>query len=196
MCHILCIQVFNARILIIRCHSYALCHNSFRSEVFSDSTEIVSFIAKYDYVDNCSSPLCFIAQSSRSRGVSKFLQIQRCNFSHSPINENSKPLRTVTSSSLRDGSTKFFDFTVIGSGVAGLRYALEVAKHGSVAVITKAEPHESNTNYAQGGVSAVLCPSDSVESHVQDTIVAGAYLCDEETVRVCYKTSLFIDYQL
>lgn len=136
-------------------------------------------------------PLCFIAQSSRSRGVSKFLQIQRCNFSHSPINENSKPLRTVTSSSLRDGSTKFFDFTVIGSGVAGLRYALEVAKHGSVAVITKAEPHESNTNYAQGGVSAVLCPSDSVESHVQDTIVAGAYLCDEETVRVCYTPDHF-----
>ncbi|XP_022133995.1 L-aspartate oxidase, chloroplastic isoform X2 [Momordica charantia] len=72
----------------------------------------------------------------------------------------------------------------LSRGVAGLRYALEVAKHGSVAVITKAEPHESNTNYAQGGVSAVLCPSDSVESHVQDTIVAGAHLCDEETVRV------------
>lgn len=88
------------------------------------------------------------------------------------------------SSSLKEGSTKFFDFTVIGSGVAGLRYALEVAKHGTVAVITKAEPHESNTNYAQGGVSAVLCPLDSVESHMQDTIVAGAYLCDEETVRV------------
>lgn len=87
-------------------------------------------------------------------------------------------------SCLEDDSTKFFDFVVIGSGVAGLRYALEVAKHGSVAVITKAEPHESNTNYAQGGVSAVLCPSDSVESHMRDTIVAGAYLCDEETVRV------------
>lgn len=53
-----------------------------------------------------------------------------------------------------------------------------------MAVITKAEPHESNTNYAQGGVSAVLSPSDSVESHMHDTIVAGAYLCDEDTVRV------------
>ncbi|CAN6702708.1 unnamed protein product [Malus baccata var. baccata] len=127
---------------------------------------------------------CIQKDFSWSHGVSKFLQIQRCNFSPSPINENSKTLRTVTSSSLRDDSTKFFDFAVIGSGVAGLRYALEVAKHGSVAVITKAEPHESNTNYAQGGVSAVLSLSDSVESHVQDTIVAGAYLCDEETVRV------------
>ncbi|GFS45106.1 L-aspartate oxidase [Actinidia rufa] len=82
------------------------------------------------------------------------------------------------------GQQKYFDFAVIGSGVAGLRYALEVAKQGTVAVITKAEPHESNTNYAQGGVSAVLCPSDSVENHMRDTIVAGAYLCDEETVRV------------
>lgn len=113
------------------------------------------------------------------------MNIQRCNFSRSPISENSRIIRTVTSSCLRDGSTKYFDFAVIGSGVAGLRYALEVAKHGSVAVITKAEPHESNTNYAQGGVSAVLSPSDSVESHMHDTIVAGAHLCDEETVRVC-----------
>ncbi|XP_018822959.2 L-aspartate oxidase, chloroplastic-like isoform X2 [Juglans regia] len=116
--------------------------------------------------------------------VSRFSEIQRWKFSLSPFNEYWKPLGTVTSSCLRDGSTKYFDFAVIGSGVAGLRYALEVAKHGSVAVITKAEPHECNTNYAQGGVSAVLCPSDSVESHMHDTIVAGAYLCDEETVRV------------
>ncbi|KAG6518408.1 hypothetical protein ZIOFF_021883 [Zingiber officinale] len=73
---------------------------------------------------------------------------------------------------------------VVGSGVAGLRYALEVSKYGSVAIITKAEPQASNTNYAQGGVSAVLCPSDSVESHMQDTTIAGAYLCDEENVKV------------
>lgn len=119
------------------------------------------------------------------------MQIQRCNFSQSPSSEHWKPIRTITSSCLRDGSTKYFDFAVIGSGVAGLRYALEVAKHGSVAVITKAEPHESNTNYAQGGVSAVLCPSDSVESHMHDTIVAGAYLCDEETVRVSFKYKKF-----
>eukprot|EP00252_Welwitschia_mirabilis_P000495 TRINITY_DN10475_c0_g1_i2.p1 TRINITY_DN10475_c0_g1~~TRINITY_DN10475_c0_g1_i2.p1 ORF type:complete len:685 (+),score=118.98 TRINITY_DN10475_c0_g1_i2:195-2249(+) len=79
---------------------------------------------------------------------------------------------------------RYFDFIVIGSGIAGLRYALEVAKHGSVAIITKSESHESNTNYAQGGVSAVLSPSDSVESHVKDTIIAGAYLCDEKTVKV------------
>ncbi|XP_076910146.1 L-aspartate oxidase 2-a, chloroplastic-like [Bidens hawaiensis] len=94
------------------------------------------------------------------------------------------PFETIITSRIKNNSTKYVDFAVIGSGVAGLRYALEVAKHGTVAIITKAEPHESNTNYAQGGVSAVLCPSDSVESHMQDTIVAGAYLCDEEIVRV------------
>ncbi|KAI4350695.1 hypothetical protein L6164_005125 [Bauhinia variegata] len=120
----------------------------------------------------------------RSQGVSKVLRVQRCHFSVSPYYKNREPFNPVISSCKKDGSTKYFDFSVIGSGIAGLRYALEGAKYGSVAVITKAEPHECNTNYAQGGVSAVLCPSDSVESHMQDTIVAGAYLCDEETVRV------------
>jgi len=103
---------------------------------------------------------------------------------HYPITATRRPFQSIVKSSIKNESTKYFDFAVIGSGVAGLRYALEVSKHGTVAVITKSEPHESNTNYAQGGVSAVLCPSDSVESHMQDTIVAGAYLCDEETVRV------------
>lgn len=130
----------------------------------------------------------FLLYVHRSRGVPNNLQIKRYGY---PIGETRKPFPTVITSCIKDHSTKYFDFAVIGSGVAGLRYALEVAKHGSVAVITKAEPHESNTNYAQGGVSVVLCPSDSVESHMQDTIVAGAYLCDEETVRVSFQTTNF-----
>ncbi|KAL0331972.1 UNVERIFIED_CONTAM: L-aspartate oxidase, chloroplastic [Sesamum calycinum] len=121
---------------------------------------------------------------SWSHGVSKGLLTKKHNYSHPQIKEDRKQSRVVIKSCLREGYNNYFDFAVIGSGIAGLRYALEVAKHGTVAVITKAEPHESNTNYAQGGVSAVLCPSDSVENHVQDTIIAGAYLCDEETVRV------------
>jgi L-aspartate oxidase len=108
--------------------------------------------------------------------------MHKCEFSRPPLHKNRK---LFISSCKKDGPTKYFDFAVIGSGIAGLRYALEVAKYGTVAVITKAEPHECNTNYAQGGVSAVLSPSDSVESHMKDTIVAGAYLCDEESVRVC-----------
>ncbi|XP_021743356.1 L-aspartate oxidase, chloroplastic-like [Chenopodium quinoa] len=105
------------------------------------------------------------------------------NAAFTKLGKQRKTLAAITAS-LSDRTSMYFDFAVIGSGVAGLRYALEVAKHGTVAVITKAEPHESNTNYAQGGVSAVLSPSDSVESHMQDTIIAGAHLCNEETVRV------------
>jgi len=68
------------------------------------------------------------------------------------------------------------DFLVIGSGIAGLSYALKVAEFGSVAVVTKAEAQEGCTQYAQGGVCAVLDPLDSVESHVRDTFVAGCFL--------------------
>lgn len=118
--------------------------------------------------------------------ASKLVCTKGYGFRQVPHCHSSSSVGTTILSSLQDSATKYFDFVVVGSGVAGLRYALQVSKHGSVAVITKAEPHESNTNYAQGGVSAVLCPSDSVENHMRDTIVAGAYLCDEETVRVCF----------
>ncbi|CAI5530431.1 unnamed protein product [Closterium sp. Naga37s-1] len=80
--------------------------------------------------------------------------------------------------------TKLYDYVVIGSGIAGLRFALGVAAKGTVAVVTKAEPQEGSTNYAQGGVSAVLDPLDSIENHISDTIVAGAYLNDVEVVEV------------
>lgn len=75
-----------------------------------------------------------------------------------------------------------FDFLVIGSGVAGLSYALRAAEHGSVAVITKKETAESNTNYAQGGIAAVMAPEDSYDSHIDDTVDAGAGLCDPAVV--------------
>ncbi len=76
-----------------------------------------------------------------------------------------------------------FDFLVIGSGSAGLTFALEVAKNGTVGIITKKNKAESNTNYAQGGIASVLDQSDSFEAHVNDTIIAGAGLCNEEVVR-------------
>ena len=77
-----------------------------------------------------------------------------------------------------------FDFLIIGSGVAGLSYALRVAEHGTVAIITKKASVESNTNYAQGGIAAVMAAEDSPERHIEDTLVAGAGLCDREAVEV------------
>ena len=78
---------------------------------------------------------------------------------------------------------KQFDFIILGSGIAGLSFALKVAPHGRVAIITKKHRAESNTNYAQGGIAAVTSKEDSVESHVRDTLVAGAGLCNEAVVR-------------
>jgi len=78
---------------------------------------------------------------------------------------------------------KHFDFLVLGSGIAGLSFALKAAPHGRVAIITKKDRAESNTNYAQGGIAAVTSKEDSVELHVRDTLDAGAGLCREEAVR-------------
>jgi L-aspartate oxidase len=78
---------------------------------------------------------------------------------------------------------KRFDFLVLGSGIAGLSFALKVAGHGRVAIITKKDRAESNTNYAQGGIAAVTSKEDSFESHVHDTLEAGAGLCREPVVR-------------
>ena len=72
---------------------------------------------------------------------------------------------------------------VIGSGIAGLSYALEAAEHGKVAVVTKSVAHEASTAYAQGGISAVISHLDTIDEHVNDTVVAGDYLCDEKAVR-------------
>ncbi|TRX71692.1 L-aspartate oxidase [Carboxylicivirga sp. M1479] len=75
-----------------------------------------------------------------------------------------------------------FDFLVIGSGIAGLSYALKVAKYGSVAVVSKTEIKETNTAYAQGGISSVMYEPDSFDKHVKDTLIAGDGLCDIEAV--------------
>src|SRR5881394_2354660 len=78
---------------------------------------------------------------------------------------------------------KQYDFVVIGSGIAGLTFALKAAKHGSVAVITKRKGVDSNTAVAQGGIACVTSDEDSFELHVADTLEAGAGLCDETAVR-------------
>ena len=91
---------------------------------------------------------------------------------------------------MRVGDPKFqamtqknFDFLVIGSGMAGLTFALKTARLGKVAIITKKQRAESNTNYAQGGIAAVMANDDSFDLHVNDTLNAGAGLCREDVVR-------------
>jgi L-aspartate oxidase len=76
------------------------------------------------------------------------------------------------------------DFLVIGSGIAGLAFALQAAKHGKVAMVTKREITESATNYAQGGIASVFSQEDTFDAHVEDTLVAGAGICNEEVVRM------------
>ncbi len=72
---------------------------------------------------------------------------------------------------------------VIGSGIAGLSFALQAADHGSVAVVTKRKGGDTNTAWAQGGIACVTSDEDSFELHVRDTLEAGAGLCDETVVR-------------
>lgn len=76
------------------------------------------------------------------------------------------------------------DFLVIGSGIAGLSYALKVADTGKVILISKASLDDTNTSYAQGGIAAVTYDPDTFEKHVQDTLICGDGLCNEAVVRM------------
>ena len=80
-------------------------------------------------------------------------------------------------------SNSDYDFLVIGTGIAGLSFALNACRHGKVAVITKREALESNTAWAQGGIACVTSAVDSFDSHLADTVDAGAGLCNEAVVR-------------
>jgi L-aspartate oxidase len=81
------------------------------------------------------------------------------------------------------------DFLVVGSGIAGLSYALKVAPYGKVCVLTKSEAEESNTRYAQGGIAAVMYTPDTYKKHIDDTLEAGAGLCNEKIVQICISES-------
>ena len=79
------------------------------------------------------------------------------------------------------------DFLVIGSGIAGLSYALRVAELGTVSIVTKKEKAESNTNYAQGGIAAVVGSDDQFAYHIEDTMKAGGFLCHRDVVEMVVK---------
>jgi L-aspartate oxidase len=76
------------------------------------------------------------------------------------------------------------DFLVLGSGIAGLMFALKASQFGKVCIVTKSSLEESNTRYAQGGIAAVFREPDNYEKHVNDTLIAGDGFCNEEVVRM------------
>lgn len=80
-----------------------------------------------------------------------------------------------------------YDFLVIGSGLAGLTYALQVAEHGKVAVLTKTYLNDTNTSYAQGGIAAVTSDVDNFDKHINDTLIAGDGLCNRKVVEMVVK---------
>jgi L-aspartate oxidase len=88
------------------------------------------------------------------------------------------PLSTVLSMEMET------DFLIIGSGIAGLSFALKVAEHGTVVLVTKKAAMESNTNLAQGGIASVFAPEDSFDLHIQDTLTAGDGLCHSDVVEM------------
>ena len=82
-------------------------------------------------------------------------------------------------------SKKYYsDFLVIGTGIAGLSFAIRAAQVGSVHIVTKKKDFDSNTNYAQGGIASVVDPADSLDKHIDDTLKAGAGLCDPRAVEL------------
>lgn len=93
------------------------------------------------------------------------------------------PQRYLTAFNTREIPHQFADVIVVGTGVAGLRAAIEAARHCSVLLLSKEICEETATAYAQGGIAAVLDAADSVEQHVEDTLSAGCGLCDPKIVR-------------
>ena len=75
------------------------------------------------------------------------------------------------------------DFLILGSGIAGLWAALQLAEHGHVLIVTKKDEAESNTNYAQGGIAAVMSQLDSIKAHVTDTLTVGSGIAKPAVVR-------------
>lgn len=82
-----------------------------------------------------------------------------------------------------------FDFLVIGSGLAGISFALKACKHGKVALLSKSQLDDTNTAYAQGGIAAVISEEDSFDKHIEDTLIAGDGICNKEAVEMVIRSA-------
>ena len=94
------------------------------------------------------------------------------------------PLRYLVRFGPKQTTHVFTDLLVIGGGIAGLRAALEAPPDMQVLVVTKDKVQQSNSSYAQGGIAGVLSPEDRFENHIEDTLTAGAGLCDRDVVEM------------
>ena len=94
------------------------------------------------------------------------------------------PSRYLTPFAPKQTPHFFTDILVIGAGIAGLRAALEVPADLQVLVVTKDAIQQSNSSYAQGGIAGVMSPEDRFENHIEDTLTAGAGLCDRAIVEL------------
>ena len=86
--------------------------------------------------------------------------------------------------------TRRFDFLVIGSGIAGISFALKASRYGKVALLSKSTLEETNTAYAQGGIAAVTDNPDSFDKHIEDTLIAGDGHCDLAAVEKVIKEAI------
>jgi len=84
---------------------------------------------------------------------------------------------------LRTKYMQQYDVLIIGSGLAGLSLALRTAQHKKICLVSKRSINDSASNWAQGGIAAVLTDTDSIDEHIQDTLIAGAGLCDAAVTR-------------
>lgn len=82
----------------------------------------------------------------------------------------------------------YSDFLVIGSGIAGLAFAIKASEFGTVHIVTKKKDSDSNTNYAQGGIASVISGNDAFENHIEDTLKAGAGLCNKKAVEILVRS--------
>src|SRR5947209_19743535 len=96
----------------------------------------------------------------------------------------SSPHRYLVPFDPKRAEHRFTDVLIIGAGIAGLRAALAVPARFDVLVVTKDAIQQSNSAYAQGGIAGVLSPEDRFENHIEDTLIAGAGLCDRDIVEL------------